>query len=52
MKNSDEGSLTLGTKKFQQKTKRWKVTILQRKFIYDTTLYDMYLLVTTIYNFK
>lgn len=35
MKNSDEGSLTLGTKKFQQKTKRWKVTILQRKFIYD-----------------
>ena len=35
MKKSDEGSLTLGTKKFQQKTKRWKVTILQKKFIYD-----------------
>ena len=31
----DEGSLVLGSKKFQKKTKRWKVTLLQKKFIYD-----------------
>ena len=29
----DEGNLVLGTKKFQEKTKRWKVTVLQKKFI-------------------
>ena len=26
----DEGNLVLGTKKFQEKTKRWKVTLLQK----------------------
>ena len=31
----DEGNLVLGTKKFQEKTKRWKVTVLQKKFIQD-----------------
>ncbi len=31
----DEGNLILGTKKFQEKTKRWKVTLLQKKFIHD-----------------
>ncbi len=35
MKNKDEGSLVLGTKKFQEKTKRWKVTLLQKNFIYE-----------------
>lgn len=35
MKRSDEGSLVLGTKNFQKKTKRWKVTYLQKKFIYE-----------------
>ena len=35
MKNKDEGSLALGTKKFQEKTKRWKVTLLQKRFIYE-----------------
>ena len=34
-KKSDEGSLVLGSKKFQKKTKRWKVTQLQKQFIYD-----------------
>jgi 2-polyprenyl-3-methyl-5-hydroxy-6-metoxy-1,4-benzoquinol methylase len=33
MKNSDEGSLVLGTKNFQQKTNRWKMSYLVKKFI-------------------
>lgn len=31
----DEGSLKLGSKNFQKKTNRWKVTLLQKKFIYE-----------------
>lgn len=31
----DEGNLVLGTKKFQEKTKRWKITLLQKKFIIE-----------------
>ena len=34
----DEGSLKLGSKNFQKKTNRWKVTLLQKKFIYENLI--------------